>query len=627
MKRTVDFISSLARCLKPRERITVSEWAEQNMILPESSAISGKFSCDNVPYQKEIMNAIIDPEVRDVTVMSSAQVGKTTIILILMGYYIEHEPSTIMMIMPTIQTMEEFSKSRISTMIEDVKVLRERVADHKEKNSNNTILFKRFPGGYMRFAGANSPASLASTPIRIVLMDEIDRFPDSAGEEGNPIRLAEKRATSYWNKKFFKSSTPTTATRSKIEEEWKKGTMEKWCVQCPCCGTFQPYEWDRVDFDVIGMKCIDCGEVSEEKLWKESEHKWIPGNPGVTSHRSFHLNALASPWVEWKDLIEQFRNAVSRVKRFHDTEDLKTFYNTVLGETWDDTRVDDKAQNSDDLRERAERYGCEVPDGVIMVTAAVDVQDNRFEVELRGWAREYETWGLYKTEIFGDIEMDEVWNELEEYITQTLTYSDGRRIGVVGTAIDTGGNHTESVYRHCKMLLDKGLTIYPVKGYANKEGVKLLYKASKAEVTELSPSGKKIVRDMIPLQILGVDAGKEMIVNRLSITVPGEGYCHFPDDESRGYDQAYYDGLTSEHKITTSKNGRIMTKWIKKRGIANEPLDLFNYNLAACMLRNPSWDVLEDKVDRGIDYTRKQSPAAASPARRRARRRTIRGEY
>ena len=112
----------------------------------------------------------------------------------------------------------------------------------------------------------------------------------------------------------------------------------------------------------------------------------------------------------------------------------------------------------------------------------------------------------------------------------------------------------------------------------------------------------------------------------MSITVPGEGYCHFPDDESRGYDQAYYDGLTSEHKITTSKNGRIMTKWIKKRGIANEPLDLFNYNLAACMLRNPSWDVLEDKVDRGIDYTRKQ-PAAVTPAKRRARRRTIRGEY
>lgn len=622
-RKTVDLISGLAKVLKPKKRIKVSEWAEQHMVLPTSSAISGKFSCDAVPYQREIMDAIIEPEVRSVTVMSSAQIGKTTIILCLIGYYTEHEPATIMMIMPTIDTMEKFSKSRITSMIDDVKCLREILGEAKAKDSGNTILYKKFPGGYLQLSGANSPASLASTPIRIVLMDEIDRFPDTAGNEGNPIRLAEKRATSYWNKKFFKSSTPTTATQSKVEKEWKKGTMEKWCVQCPCCGTWQPYEWERVDFSIVGMKCVDCGEVLEEKIWKEADHKWIPGNPSVKNHRSFHLNALASPWVEWQELIDQFNDAMEQLKKFHDTEDLKTFYNTVLGETWDDTRVDDKSQSKEDLKIRSEDYGCEVPDGVIMVTAAVDVQDNRFEVELRGWAREYETWGLYKTEIFGDIDMDDVWYQLEEYITQTLEYKDGRKIGVVATAIDTGGSHTESVYRHCKMLIDKGLTIYPIKGYANKEGIKLLHKASKAEVTELTPSGKKIVRDMIPLQILGVDAGKEMIVNRLTLTTPGEGYCHFPDDESRGYDDAYYDGLTAEHKITTRKNGRLQTKWVKKRGVANEPLDLFNYNLAACMLRNPSWDALEEKVEKGIDYTQKKP---GSVARRRSRRRTIRGD-
>ncbi|MBO4394748.1 MAG: phage terminase large subunit family protein [Eubacterium sp.] len=621
-RKTRELVKGIFKVLKSKKRIKVSEWAEQNMVLPASSAVSGRFSCAAVPYQREIMDAIIDPDVQSVTVMSSAQIGKTTIILILIGYFIEHEPSTIMMVMPTIDTMERFSKSRIASLIDDVKCLKD-ILGEDSKKSGNTILYKEFAGGYLVCSGANSPASLASTPIRIVLMDEIDKYPDSAGKEGNPIRLAEKRATSYWNKKFFKSSTPSIATQSKIEEEYEKGTMEKWCVQCPCCGTYQPYEWERIDFATVGMKCIDCGEISEEKFWKESDHKWIPGRPEIKNHRSFHLNALASPWTEWQELIDQFNNAMERVKKFHDTEDLKTFYNSVLGETWDDTRVDEKAQSKDELITRAEDYGCEVPDGVIMVTAAVDVQDNRFEVELRGWAREYETWGLYKTEIFGDIEMDDVWHELEQYITQTLEYSDGRKIGVVATAIDTGGSHTESVYRHCKYMLDKGLTIYPVKGFANKEGAKLLYKASRAEVTELLPNGKKIVRDMIPLQILGVDAGKEMIQNRLKIEDPGEGYCHFPDDESRGYDEVYYDGLTSEHKVTTRKNGRLQTKWVKKRGVANEPLDLFNYNLAACMIRNPSWDKLEMKVEKGIDYTQKKP---GSVAKRRSRRRTIRGD-
>ncbi len=619
-KRTVKFISDLAKILKPKERIKVSEWAEKNMVLPAGSATSGKFSCDNAPYQREIMDAITDPNVRDVTVMSSAQVGKTTIILAGLGYYIDHEPARQMMIMPTIATMEKFSKSRLSNMISEIPVLKDKIADSKARNSNNTILYKEYAGGYMVLSGANSPASLSSFPIRIVWMDEIDRFPESAGSEGNPLRIAEERATSYWNKKFFKSSTPTTATLSKIYPEYMKGTQEEWSAQCPCCGKFQPYAWDRVDFQKVGMKCIECGEISEERLWKEANHKWIAGNPDVKDRRSFHMNALASPWVEWSDLIEQFKSAIDKLKRFHDTTDLQTFYNLKLGEVWDDTRVDEKSQSSDNLIARAEDYDAEIPDRVILITAAVDVQDNRFEIEIRGWAREYETWGIYKTEIYGDIEKNGIWQQLEEYISQTFRYADGRCVGVAACAIDTGGNHTESVYRHCKDMLDRGLPIYPVKGYAGKEGIKLLYHASKAEVTELSKDGKKISRGMIPLQILGVNAGKEMIMSRLSIEDEGEGYCHFP--KGRGYDERYYEGLTSEHKITSMKHGKLKTEWIKKRGTANEPLDLFNYNLAACQLRNPSWDVLEDKLDKGIDYTKRKE---ATP-RKKKKRRSIRSD-
>lgn len=621
-KKTVDFIAGLARCLRPKERMTVSEWAEENVILPAGSAVSGKFSCDTAPYQREIMDAITDPQVREVVMKTSAQIGKTAIILAGMGYFIDHEPATQMMVMPTIQTMEKFSKSRLSNMISEVAALRNKIADPKARNSNNTILYKEYAGGYLILSGANSPASLNSFPIRIVWMDEIDRFPESAGSEGNPVRLAEERATSYWNKKFIKSSTPTTVSESKINQEFLKGTQEEWCVQCPCCGTFQPYDWDRVDFETVGMKCVDCGEITEERFWKESNHRWIVGNPEAEGCRSFHMNALGSPWVEWSDLIAAFRTAVEKAKKFHDTTDLQTFYNLKLGEVWDDTRVDDKAQSKEDIQARAEEYGCEVPDDVILITAAVDVQDTRFEVEIRGWAREYETWGLYKTEIYGDIEKNAVWDQLEEYLNQTLTYADGRQIGVAATAIDTGGNHTESVYNHCRIMLDKGMTIYPIKGYAGKEGIKLLYRGTKAEVVEISKSGKRLVKGWIPLQILGVNAGKEMIVNRLTITTPGEGYCHFPADEDRGYDEAYYEGLTCEHKVTTMKHGALKTEWKKPRGAANEPFDLFNYNLACCMLRDPDWNALQAKVEKGVNYTVKTEETRKP----RKRRRTIRSD-
>ena len=187
-KKTVDFIASLARCLRPKERMTVSEWAEEHMVLPAGSAVSGRFSCDTAPYQREVMNAITDPNVRDVVIMSSAQVGKTAIILAGMGYFIDHEPSTQMMVMPTIQTMEKFSKSRLSNMISEVPELKSKIADPKARNSNNTILYKEYAGGYMILSGANSPASLNSFPIRIVWMDERP-IPGISGQRGKSCEI------------------------------------------------------------------------------------------------------------------------------------------------------------------------------------------------------------------------------------------------------------------------------------------------------------------------------------------------------------------------------------------------------------------------------------------------------
>lgn len=606
---TLHFICSLACALRPKEDLTISQWADKNMVLPDGSNEAGRFNTSSVPYQKEIMDAITDLHVRSVTVMSSSQVGKTTIILCGIGYYIEHEPSTQLMVLPTLTLGEKFSKTRLAPMIREVPPLSEKIAPAKAKDSDNTILFKQYTGGYIVVSGANSPASLSSMPIRIVWMDEVDRYPASAGGEGDPVVLAEKRATTFWNKKYIKTSTPTIAGKSRIEKEYLDGTMEEWCVMCPSCGHWQPYDFQRVVFENVSMCCEGCGEEISEMDWKESEHKWIAAHPERKKRRSFHLNELASPWVQWQDIIDEFKAAMDEYKKLHDTERLQAFINTTLGESWKEESLAKETINEEELEARAEYYPADIPDGVIILTASVDVQNDRFEVEVKGWARYFENWGIYKTEIYGNPAKSEIWEELEQYLKTTFYFEDGRELNIAGIGIDTGGHHTNMVYKWIRKMKERtkvsGVRVFGLKGYANKPDIPLLYKSTNVDITaDDGKGGKKVIGHTV-INIIGVDAGKESITNWLSIKETGEGYCHFPLDEERGYGHEYYKGLLSEKQIEKKVKDVIKKKWVKKSGIRNEPLDLFNYNYAVCELLRPSWDSLERKVNSGINYMKK----------------------
>ena len=615
--KTLQFICSLASTLKPKENITITEWAERNMVGEEGSAMSGHFNRDNMPHQVAIMDAITDVKVRDVTLMTSSQIGKTFIILCGIGYYIDHEPSTQMMVFPELITSERFSKTRLATMIRDVPALSRAIAPAKAKDSSNTILFKQFSGGYIVISGSNSPSSLASMPCRVIWMDEVDRFADSAGTEGNPVSLAKKRATSYWNKKYIMTSTPTIAGRSKIESAYKKGTMEEWCVECPCCGKWQPYDFRRVVFDSVSMKCVECGEEIPERDWKESPHRWIAQHPERISHRSFHMNELGSPLCEWKDIIQSFKDAKARLDKYHDAEDLKVFVNTSLGECWEETELDENATDEETLEKRAEHYSADIPGGVIVLTAAIDVQDNRFEVEVRGWARDYESWGIYKTEIYGELIKDEVWDELEDYLSTTFYFEDGRELNIAAFAIDTGGHFTNKTYKWIKKMKMKGKKVYGVKGYSQKADIPLLYKRTVVDIKEERAGKKDIVVDHTVIQIVGVDSGKDDIMRRLTIEEKGEGYCHFPSNAGRGYDHEYYKGLLSESKIVKKVRGSFKTVWVKKSGVRNEPLDLFNYNYVCIEKLRPIWGDLEKKLERGVNYMK-----ATRKSRQKKRRNT-----
>lgn len=601
--KTLKLFEDIAKVLSPPPLLTVSQWADRyRKLSPESAAEPGQWNTDRAPYQREIMDAVNDAFVEDIVIMSSAQVGKTELLLNIIGYYIDYDPAPILVVQPTIKPMaEDFSKDRLATMIRDTPTLTKKVRDAKSKTSGNTILRKTFPGGHITIAGANSAASLASRPIRIVLMDEIDRYPASAGTEGSPIKLAEKRTTTFWNKKKIKVSTPTIKGESQIEDEFLSGTMEEWCVPCPCCGRYQPYEWKRIQFSDVTMECKYCGEHISEVDWKQGNGKFVAAHPERHRKRSFHLNELASPWKHWQRIIDDWKEANEKKDKYGDINKLKTFINTSLGETWEERG---KGASDEALLSRREHYEAELPEGVLVLTAAVDVQDDRFEIEVVGWGHGFESWGIKYQKLYGDLRLEETWERLAIWLDREFYFASGTSLLIAKTCIDTGHKATDC-YKFLQKMQMKGKRITGIKGFGREgQGIPLLHKLSKISEYE------------IEIFILGVDNGKEMVVTRLATVDEGPGYCHFPINADLGYSETVIKGFNSEQRVTEfNKDGRPVTKWKVKSGIRNEPLDLRVYNTAAIEILQPNFDILEKKIKAGINYM-KRTPQSTGKKRK-----------
>lgn len=566
--------------LKPPPDLSLSEWADKyRRLAAGTSAEPGRWRTSKAPYQKEIMDAITNIHIKKVVIMSAAQVGKTdAMVLNPIGYYVHYDPSPIMVIQPTIDMAEKFSKEKLSPMLRDTPVLAERI-NEKSRNSGNTITQKIFPGGNITIAGANSPTGLRSHTMRILLADEIDGYPPSAGTEGDPLLLAAKRQTTFWNKKQVDISTPTIKGASRIEIEYENSSKGEWNVPCPHCGKLQPLVWANVIFDKddlseIRYVCSECGTISSEAEWKEHyiDGKFVHADPD-NPVKGFHLNTLASTLTGWNEMVEKFIVAQEQVKKGN-VELMKVWVNTELGETWEE---DGEQIEDEDLLKRRERYNCEVPDEVLYLTAGVDTQDDRFEIEVVGWGPEYESWGIKYAVLYGDNSDVEkqVWKDLDVFLAQSFTKADGSKLKIVRTCIDSGGHRTNQVYKFCKARIDRG--IFAIKGSSNS-------------AAEYIQKPTKNNREKAYLFTLGVDTGKSLLMQRLKVEKEGPGYCHFPKDElnksysPRGYDEKYFKGLTAEKQVLHYKKGKAVFEWkLKDSGEhkRNEALDCRNYATAA----------------------------------------------
>ena len=560
--------------LKPPPDLTLSEWADKfRRLSAGSSAEPGRWRTSKAPYQKEIMDAITDIAIRKVVIMSAAQVGKTdAMVLNPIGYYVHYDPSPIMVIQPTIDMAEKFSKEKLSPMIRDTPVIAERI-NEKSRNSGNTIMQKIFPGGFVTIAGANSPTGLRSHTVRILLADEIDGYPASAGSEGDPLMLATKRQTTYWNKKQVSISTPTIKGASRIEVEYEHSSKGEWNTPCPCCGELQPLVWSGVVFDKddlteINYVCSKCGVISSEAEWKEKfiDGKFVHEDP-ENPVKGFHLNTLASTLTTWREVVEKFLVANEEVKKGN-VELMKVWTNTEMGQTWEE---DGETIEDEELIKRRENYNCEIPADVLYLTAGVDTQDDRFEVEVVGWGPEYESWGIKFAALYGDTGnmQDPVWDNLDAFLSQSFEKPDGSKLKIIVTCMDSGGHRTNQVYKFCKARFNR--RIFAIKG-SNDSAAAYIQKPTKNN------------REQAYLFTIGVDTGKSWLMDRLKLSEPGPGFCHFPREDGRGYDEKYFKGLTSEKKVMRYKMGRPYFAWeLKDRGEhrRNEALDCRNYATAA----------------------------------------------
>jgi len=600
-----------ASSIRPPPKLSVSEWSDRYRVLDSrSSAEPGPWRTSRTPYLREIMDAMgPNHPAETVVICSASQVGKSEALNNTAGYYIAHAPAPLMLVQPTDKAADRYSRQRITPLIEKSEALRELVADRKSRQSANKLDSKEFPGGVLFILGANSPVGLASSPIRVLLADEIDRWPKEIPGEGDPLAIVERRTATFHNRKLLKVSTPTVKGSSRIETEYARTDQRRYDVPCPFCGVFQVLEWRLVRWEpgkpeTAAYECAACSEriPHYRKPWMLEHGEWTPADEDAADELrnaldvrrdpkavGFHLSSLYSPWLSWAELAAKFRDAGK------DRTKLRVFLNTLLGETWD---IDDgESVDESDLLSRREAFGpdCpkapELPEGIGVLTAGVDIQADRVEIEVVGWGLGEESWSVDYVVIAGDPSIppktrggSELWQNLDAALSRKYKFANGVELGIAAACIDTGFQ-TLNAYQFVKPRQRR--RVWGVKG-----------KAGDRKLWPKTPTRRN--KGNIDLFVIGIDAAKEATYARLRQTEPGPGFCHFPS--SRAPD--YFEQLTAEKLKTRYRRGFAVKFWSLPSGKRNEALDIRVYAMAALAGwragRNTIAGAL-DKIENGVE--------------------------
>lgn len=564
-------IAAVRRAIRPKAPLSVSEWADANRVLSgEGSAEAGAWKTSRTPYLREIMDALSEESpVRKVVFMKSSQVGGTEAGSNWLGYIMTHAKGPVAIVMPTEKSLQDWMSQKFDPMAKDTPAIADVLATRSNRAGDNSAFRKRFTGGIFYAKTAGSTAELKSTSLRYALADEIDEY-DWSTMQGDPLGLLEVRLTTFHDRKLFVVSTPTMKDASRIEEQFELGDQRRFMVPCPHCDERQHLKWPNLRWKKDGRHCSHAwyicehcgGEINEhQKAAMLAQGRWLGHNPeGLW--RSYHINALYSPiglGLSWAELVDEWIEAQD------DPSKLMRFVNTRLGETWAD-RSHDLKPNA--LIARAEPYALRsIPMGCLVLTAGVDTQDDRLEIQIIGHGRDDKQWVIDYHVIPGSPAEQRVWDALADYLNAEFTNAFGRAMRIEASAIDTGGHHTHDVYAFIRS--NRVRRCVAIKG-ASQTGRVILGKPSHQDVNWRGQTIKKGVA----LYTVGTDTAKHLIYARLNGDAdkdPADRKMHF----STELEPQYFDGLVSE-TYNPRKN-----RWELKKGKRNEPLDTRVYAIAA----------------------------------------------
>ena len=573
----IAYLAGFNKGIEPDPDLWIDEWADEYMRIPRGNgAEHGKYRTDRTPFAREVMRTLspMHPAKR-VVAMVASQLLKTQVGINWLSASIHQAPGNMLVLLPSLGLARRVS-GRIGKTIDEVPPLRERVAAPRSRDSRNTIDTKEFIGGTLYITTAGSAANLAEIPARYVYGDEVDRWEVSVDQEGDPVELAETRTSTFGrNAKIYYTSSPTIEGASRIATLFAQSDQRYYYVPCPHCEEFQTLEWESLwwseDLQSVTYVCKHCGSHIEEAHKGDmlARGEWRGRAQGDGETVGFNLSALYAPlgWVSWQSLAKQYIKAKLADDK-GDPEPMQVFYNTRLARCWDNIK---ERTQPDELKARAEPYQLRsIPNDVLVLTAAVDTQDDRLELQITGWGEGMERWVIDYQVIHGDPATSDPWDALEEILKTPFRRSNGLNMSIHATAIDSGGHHTQEVYEFTRQR--KYRMVFAVKG-ASKPGRPIV--AGTPSKVDINRRGK-IEKGGAELWMVGTDTAKDWLHSRWKIPA-GPGGVHFsqdlPDD--------YYAQLCSERRLIKYVKGHKRTEWVKSKADRNEALDLSVYNMAA----------------------------------------------
>lgn len=590
-----------AAALVPAKDMLPSAWAEGNIHIPLGNAIPGPISFENAPLQRGLLNCIKEPGIRRIDMMLGAQLGKTTVIQCATGYFIAHEPKSQILAQPSEGDMLTFQETKLKPMLEANPSISKRMAKARGRQGVNNSRMISYVGGWLMFSWAGSPKTARGRSAPITQADEIDGM--DATNEGDFLELLAQRSATFGDERLdIRSSTPVDLATSRIYKGWQAGDQRRWYVACPDCGELQFFKWENVHWngrqstgiedaekdigqehepDSARYACAACGS-----LWNDGQRiaairnaekvggGWIAAKP-FKGHASFHAPEMASTFRRLRDIVQSYIDKLAM-------DDLQSFVNVSLGWPYQaGERIDPES-----LLARRELYAAQVPAGGVYLTAGVDMQMDRIELELVAWGEGEESWSVDYRVFWGDPLAGDVWDDLEGYLEETFVHESGALLKIEATCIDTGGTSgmTQAAYDWLKGKT--GRRIFGIKGVGG-------WGRAVVEKPQRKKSGKNARK--VDLFLVGTDEVKLVTQRRLAVAKPGPGHMHFPADR----DEDWFKQLTAERLNVRYVKGQPVREWIKPDRARNEALDCRSYAYAALKIMNPSLRRLAERLKMG----------------------------